>query len=102
MIIQVLSFVIMGIGLSFMLIGVVGLFQPGKDFFYRILVACKIDTVGLLTFIIGLSLRHGFSFFTGKLFLILVIMMILNPLVAHLVARSAWVSGYYTINEKKP
>ena len=77
-----------------MLFGIIGLFQPGKDFYYRILVACKIDTVGMLTIAIGLALRHGFSFFTGKLFLIVIIILVLNPFVAHIVARAAYKSGY--------
>lgn len=98
---QIISYIIMGVGVAFMLIGVVGLFQPGKDFFYRILVACKIDTVGLLTIVIGMAVRHGFTFFTGKLVLILVIMMLLNPLVAHIVARSAWTSGFVTVGGAK-
>jgi len=89
-----LSYIVMGIGVAFMFFGVLGIFQRNKDFYYRILVACKIDTVGFLTLAIGLAIRHGFSFFTGKLFLIVIIMMVLNPLVAHIVARSAYKSGY--------
>jgi len=90
----------MGLGLVFMLIGIIGIFQPGKDFYYRILVACKIDTVGFLTVAIGVAIRHGFTFFTGKLFIIVIIMMVLNPFVAHIVARSAYKSGYITYNDK--
>ena len=90
----IVSYIVMGIGVAFMLFGIIGIFKPGRDFYYRILVACKIDTVGILTLGIGMAIRHGFSFFTGKLFLIIIIMMILNPLVAHLVARSAYKSGY--------
>ena len=90
---MILSYSIMGLGLLFMVIGVVGILLPGKDFYFRILVACKIDTVGLLTFAIGLAVRHGISFFTGKMLLIVVIVIILNPLVAHIVARAAYKSG---------
>ena len=93
------SYIVLGIAIAFMLVGVIGIFQPGKDFYYRILVACKIDTVGMLTFAIGMALRHGFSFFTGKMFLIVIIMVVLNPLVAHVVARCAHKSGYVSIGE---
>jgi len=95
------SYVIIGIGVAFMLFGILGIFQPGKDFYYRILVACKIDTVGFLTVIIGMAIRHGFSFFTGKLLLIAIIMMVLNPLVAHIMVRSAYNSGYAPRGEDK-
>jgi len=91
----------MGLGVIFMLFGVLGIFQTKKDFYYRILVACKIDTVGFLTIVIGLAIRQGISFFTGKLFLIAIIMMVLNPLVAHIMVRSAHNSGYVPISEDK-
>jgi len=91
---NIASYIVMGLGAAFMLFGVLGIFQTKKDFYYRILVACKIDTVGFLTLAIGVAIRHGFSFFTGKLFLIVIIIMVLNPLVAHIVARSAYKSGY--------
>jgi len=90
----ILSYIVMGLGVVFMLFGVLGIFQTKKDFYYRILVACKIDTVGFLTIVIGVAIRHGISFFTGKLFLIAIIMMVLNPLVAHIMVRSAHNSGY--------
>ena len=91
---NIIGYIIIGIGVSFMVIGVIGLFQKGKDFYYRLLVACKIDTVGLLTIAIGLAVRHGISFFTGKMLLITIIILVLNPLVAHIVGRSAYRTGY--------
>ena len=99
----ILSYLVMGLGILFMIVGVIGIFKSKKDFYYRILVACKIDTVGILTLGIGLALYHGFSFFTGKVFLIIIIVLVLNPFVAHIVARSAFKSGYissYTDSEK--
>jgi len=95
---QILSYIIIGIGIAFMLFGVLGIFQAKKDFYYRVLVACKIDTVGFLTIVIGMAIRHGFSFFTGKLLLIAIIMMVLNPLVAHIMVRSAYNSGYVPVS----
>ena len=96
---NILGYVVMGIGVLLMLVGVIGLFQRGKDFYYRLLVACKIDTVGLLTIAIGLALRHGISFFTGKMLLIAIIILVLNPLVAHIVGRSAYRTGYVSKGE---
>ena len=97
---NILGYVVMGIGVFLMLVGVVGLFQRGKDFYYRLLVACKIDTVGLLTIAIGMALRHGISFFTGKMLLITIIILVLNPLVAHIVGRSAYRTGYVSKGEE--
>ncbi|MCL2605136.1 MAG: monovalent cation/H(+) antiporter subunit G [Defluviitaleaceae bacterium] len=90
---QLIGNIIIGLGLAFMLFGVVLLFIQ-RDFYFRILVASKIDTIGLFSFIIGFAFRHGISFFTGKLFIILVIMLVLNPFVAHVLASYAHKSGY--------
>jgi multisubunit Na+/H+ antiporter MnhG subunit len=38
--------------------------------------------------------RHGISFFSGKVLIIIVIIIILNPLVAHIIARAAMASGH--------
>ncbi|MCL2045115.1 MAG: monovalent cation/H(+) antiporter subunit G [Oscillospiraceae bacterium] len=78
-------------GLVFMLFGVVGLFRF-KEFYPRILVSAKIDTVGAITLIIGLMIKHGWSFFTLKLLVIMVLLLVLNPLSGHIIARSAYAS----------
>ena len=98
---QIISYIVMGLGVMFMLFGVIGIFQPKRDFYYRLLVACKIDTVGMLTLGIGLAIRFGFSFFTGKVGLIVIIILVLNPLVAHIMGRAAQKSGYVSIGNKK-
>ena len=92
-IINVAGHVMIIAGLIFMFFGVIGIFKY-KDFYPRVLVTSKIDTVGMTTVFIGLVLRHGVSFFSGKILLIMVIMLILNPLVAHFMARSAHAAGH--------
>ena len=92
-VIDIIANVIIGIGAAFMAFGALALFWL-KDFYPRLLVASKIDTVGLLTLLFGVCLRHGFSFFTAKVILIIVIIMIMNPMVSHLTARAAFFSGY--------
>ena len=80
-------------GVIFMLFGVAGMFRF-NCFYKRLLISAKIDTVGLLTLIFGLAFRHGVSFFSGKILLIMVILLILNPLVSHLIVRSAYLAGH--------
>ena len=91
-----LGYAFIGLGIIFMLIGTIGIFKfrNEKSFFIRILLAPKVDTVGLLTVIIGFCLIHGLSFFTGKLVLIAIIAVVLNPLVSHIMTRAAYDSGY--------
>jgi len=76
-----------------MAIGIIGLYKY-KDFYPSILIASKIDTVGMITIIFGVAIRHGISFFSGKLILMLIIILILNPLVAHVLTRSAYAAGH--------
>ncbi|MCL1787666.1 MAG: monovalent cation/H(+) antiporter subunit G [Defluviitaleaceae bacterium] len=96
----ILSNIVIGVGLLFMAFGIVGLFRF-KDFYPSMLVSSKIDTVGMLTVILGIGIRHGISFFTGKLLLIVVIFLILNPLVAHVLTRSAHAAGHRVKDDAK-
>jgi len=87
--------VIMAIGVIFILFGVIGLIKFG-NFYTRILVTAKIDTVGVMTIFIGMAIRQGAGFFSLKVLLLMAIMMIINPLASHMIARSAYLSGYKT------
>ena len=90
--------VIIVLGLVFILFGVIGMIRF-KNFYTRILVTAKIDTVGVITILIGVAVRNGASFFSLKVLLIMGIMMIINPMASHMIARSAYLSGYKTENQ---
>ena len=92
--------VIIILGIVFTLFGVVGLIRF-KNFYTRILVTAKIDTVGAITIFVGLAVRHGFNFFSLKVLLLMAIMIIINPLASHMIARSAYLSGYKTETQIK-
>ena len=87
------------IGLIFMALGVFGIFRF-KDYFSRILVAAKVDTVGFITSMIGLMIKHGFDFFSGKIILVLALYLITNPIATHAITRSAHLSGYRIKKER--
>ena len=93
--------IIITAGVIFMFFGVIGIYKF-DTFYTRLLVASKADTVGALTLMIGMAIRHGFSFFTGKVILLAVVMLIFNPLVAHILARSAYLSEQSEKQEEKP
>ena len=90
---EILGNIVITVGIIFMAFGVIGIFKF-DNFYTRLLATSKTDTVGALTLIIGIAIRHGFSFFTGKLIVLVFIMLIFNPLVAHILARSAHLSGH--------
>ena len=91
-VLEVVGLFTMFLGLVLMAIGIFGIFRF-KTFYARMLVVSKVDTVGVMVFLMGLAIRHGFSFFSGKLLLIIICILILSPLVSHMVARSAYISG---------
>lgn len=84
-------------GIGFILFGVIGLLKY-KGFYTRILVTAKIDTVGAMTIIIGVAVKHGFCFLSLKAVLLMLLMMVINPFISHTIARSAYLSGYPTEN----
>jgi len=92
-ILHLISYVIIGSGIIFMAFGILGIFKF-KNFYPRMLAASKVDTVGVLTVILGVAIRHGVSFFSAKALLIVAIMLIISPLVTHIITKSAYVSGY--------
>ena len=94
---EVIGLLVMALGLGLMAIGLVGLFKF-KNFYGRILAVSKVDTVGIVLFLFGVMIKEGISFFSGKVFLIVVITLLLGPLVGHMVARSAYLSEYNDLN----
>jgi len=74
-----------------MLFGIISIFKL-KTFYARILIVAKIDTVGTLTFIIGVAVKHGFDFFSLKLLLLAVLLLFINPLITHMIARAVYMS----------
>lgn len=84
---------LMGLGLGFVALGVFGIYRF-KHFFPRILIGSKIDTVGYLTLLTGIIVKRGFSEFSLKVAVIIILMLIVNPLLSHTVARSAYLNGY--------
>lgn len=99
--IEILAKLIIVIALAFMFLGVIGLFRF-KDFYSRILISSKIESLGFLTIMIGLMLITGFGYSGLKILLICLMVIITNPLSTHAIARSAHMSGYRIKKEKNP
>lgn len=90
---EIISTILIALGGIFILFGVIGLFKF-PHFYPRILISAKIDTVGTITIVAGIAVRHGISYFTGKLVLLIGIILILDSLTTHICARSAYLSGH--------
>jgi multicomponent Na+:H+ antiporter subunit G len=55
--------------------------------------------MGFITLMAGVMVHSGFSFFSLKVLLLVVLVIITNPLSTHAIARSAHLSGYKTKRE---
>lgn len=90
---DILGYILIGLGFIAILFGLVGMFKS-KAFFGRVLASSLIDSVGFITILFGVAILKGFSYFTLKVLLLLGIGLIINPITTHIIARSAWRSGY--------
>lgn len=91
--------IIVVIGLVLMAFGVIGMFRF-KDYFSRVLIGGKVDTVGLITILIGLMIKNGLTYFSEKILLVLVLYIVTNPIATHAITRSAHLSGYRIKKER--
>ena len=85
--------ILVAAGFLFICVGIFGIYRS-KNFYGRILSAADVDTMGLITMLVGVAFISGLNAFTIKILLILVILMIINPSVASKIAASAYFSGY--------
>lgn len=88
---EIIGYIIIAVGCTLIILGVFSLYKH-KDFYSRILSSSLIDTAGFLTVSIGLIFLHNFSFFTLKIVIIIALVLFLNPLATHIIARSAYIS----------
>jgi len=80
--------VIIGMGIVMLLIGMLG-FYRFKDFYSKLLVAATIDTMAVITVLIGAIIRSGLTWFSFKVTLILAIVLVLQPISTSKIALSA-------------
>lgn len=97
--IKIIGDIVIIIGLIFMAFGVLGI-SRFNDYFSRVLVGGKIDTVGFITVLIGLILKNGLNFFSLKIVIIIAFFIITNPIATHAITRSAYFTGYRIKKER--
>ena len=65
-----------------------------REFYSRVVITAKVDTVGFITVLVGLALLEGASFAALKVGLIILFEMVTTPMATHAIARSAYRAGY--------
>tara|TARA_Y100000589_G_scaffold184577_1_gene174882 strand:+ start:538 stop:900 length:363 start_codon:yes stop_codon:yes gene_type:complete len=100
--IDLISWLLVIIGSSFLLIGAIGILRL-PDVFSRMHGAGIIDTMGTTMLFFGMFLQAGFTIVSIKLFLILLFLMFTSPTTTHALARAALDSGLKPlVDNKKP
>lgn len=81
------------IGLAFSLSGAVGIWRM-PDVYSRIQCSSKTITMGALPVLIALVVGEGpISSYGGRALLVAVLLLVLNPVASHALARAAYKSG---------
>ncbi len=81
------------LGLLFIATGIYSVLAY-REFYSRVVITAKVDTVGFITVLLGIMVLQGFSFFTAKVLIILVFEMLTAPMSTHAIAHSAYIAGY--------
>ena len=89
---EILSFILMGLGSVMLIIGGIGLIRLG-DVFARMHAAGIIDTLGAGAVMAGLMIQAGLGIVTIKLGLIMVFVIFTSPTSTHALARAALNGG---------
>jgi len=80
--------IVIGLGVTMVFIGLYG-FHRYKDFYSKLLIGAMVDTMGLVTVLIGAMIRGGISWFTFKVAFIFAIVLVMNSVVTSKIALSA-------------
>ena len=92
MIIDILSWVLIGFGALFVFAGSLGLIRF-PDFYTRIHAAGITDTLGSELIILAMILQCDSFSQVIKLVFIAVFLLLTSPVATHAIAHAAWVSG---------
>lgn len=90
--ISVLTYVFIGIGLLFNLLGCIGLLRM-VDVYNRLQAATKCVTLGTWCILIGLFIHFGFSGTGIKALLGIPLLFFVSTVAAHSLARGSYISG---------
>ena len=92
MIVDILSWISIGIGSVFVMVGGLGLIRM-PDLFTRLHAASVADAAGAGFILLGLMLQAGLSLTSFKLVLIFVFLVFTAPTAAHALAHAALLDG---------
>ena len=87
-----MAIVLILVGLFFLFVAAIGVLRL-PDIFTRSHAVSLTDSLGALFVLGGLAVYHGFSTNAVKILVVLVLLYLLNPVIAHATVRSAFRAG---------
>ena len=89
---EILSMIFIVAGLFFLIVAAIGVIRL-PDVFSRSHAVSLADSVGAFLMLIGVALHEGLGKNTLKILVVLALLFILNPVIAHATIRAALRSG---------
>ena len=89
---EILSIIFIVAGLFFLIVAAIGVIRL-PDVFSRSHAVSLADSVGAFLMLIGVALHEGLGKNTLKILVVLALLFILNPVIAHATVRAALRSG---------
>ncbi len=90
---EIIGIALISGGLLFIIVGMYGLIRH-YSLGTRLVLATKVDTVGLLSVLLGAVFYNGWNQHSFKIIIIIGFTLITNPIIAHAIAHSAWSSDF--------
>jgi len=98
---NILAIIFIVAGLFFMIVSAVGVVRL-PDVFSRSHAVSLTDSLGAFLILIGIALHEGLGTSTLKIIVVLALLYILNPVIAHATVRAALRSGLKPWKKKTP
>ena len=89
---------LIAIGLFFLVVAAIGMIRL-PDVFTRSHAVGLTDSLGAFFLLAGLAVHHGFGPTTFRILIVLALMYLLNPVIAHATVRAALRSGEKPVAE---
>lgn len=90
--IEILSAIVIMVGVIFVVIGAVGLLRL-PDFYIRVSAITKAATVGVACIMIGVALNFNEIGMAIKAFAVVLFLLITSPIASHIIGRAAYNDG---------
>jgi len=87
-------------GLTLSIIGNVAYFFH-REFFSELLIGSIVDTAGFSLILIGIIIYMGFSYFSLKVLIILILCFVINPIMSCAIGGSAYRSGFKPLKQEE-